>query len=87
VRAKLPLDGNAAAFFKTVGELAVHAGELAKARALFAEAAPILREVRPRVAAAARVLRRKRTAIDARRCRRGPWTARTSLRSAMKSSP
>ena len=46
VRTKLPCDGNAAAFFKVVGELAVHAGDLSRARDLFAEAAPIFRQVR-----------------------------------------
>ena len=45
VREKVQLDGNAAAFFKTVGELAVHAGDLPRARALFAEAVPLFREV------------------------------------------
>jgi hypothetical protein len=46
VREKVQLDGNAAAFFKTVGELAVHAGDLPRARALFAEAVPLFREVK-----------------------------------------
>ncbi len=45
VRAKLPLDGNAAAFFKCVGELAVHANDLPHARELFVECVPLFREV------------------------------------------
>lgn len=44
VRNKLPLDGNAAAFFKCVGELAVHALDLKHARELFVEAVPLFRE-------------------------------------------
>jgi hypothetical protein len=48
VRDKLPLDGNAAAFFKCVGELAVHALDLQHARELFVEAVPLFREVRAR---------------------------------------
>ncbi len=47
VRSKLVLDGNAAAFFKCVGELAVHAGDLPHARELFVEAVPLFREVQP----------------------------------------
>ena len=48
VRDKLPLDGNAAAFFKCVGELAVHALDLQHARELFVEAVPLFREVQAR---------------------------------------
>jgi hypothetical protein len=47
VRSKLVLDGNAGAFFKCVGELAVHAGDLLHARELFVEAVPLFREVPP----------------------------------------
>ena len=46
VRTKLPRDGNAAAFFKVVGELGIHAGDLPRGRELFAEAAPLFAQVR-----------------------------------------
>ncbi len=107
VRAKLPLDGNAAAFFKCVGELAVHANDLPHARELFVESVPLFREVRCSCALILFAAISQTLCIHFRRCvavgdcrwqvmcagtievfdcRRSPWIARISRRSARRSS-
>ena len=107
VRAKLPLDGNAAAFFKCVGELAVHANDLPHARELFVESVPLFREVWCSCALILFAAISQSLCIHSRcyvavghcrwqvmwavmievfECRRSPWIAPISWRSAWKSS-